>query len=681
MTQGGMTMKRWRVAGVVVVVGLLAWLVISCGGGPGDEPEVDGNVPTHTVETLPIDQESATPEPVMAIIDTLVISGRPAALDALRQLLLEESQLGLTLAVTVTAPSQTSGNARDGAAREFRAWLDQRLSEDAPGDGGLGEDREKAEAFVAVAFADHRLDVYRMPAGPNQCPASEAGEEPFPIRFDDEGPNIADYRRCIYRMISSSLRSAEPNSGPGGSAPEDGDGIVAFVDAGVPMVNGAIIQTDPSNDGIVPTGVGTPTSTHKFSSTDFDQNFLEQWALGAGGINMPSAPTFGTPTSNGSEVSVGLFDSWSVDFGTPSGSLASASIDMAHWSNGAVVTRTRSIGVVDPSQLADYPDLPSGTSSDNRQEHALFSASLIDAVAPAADLEVVRVVDDAGAGTIPSLVGGLHWYLLEHGVWDASGSVDVLPAHVLHVGVGSRKPADPAVIGSANEVPTQMATAGAAAATLAASVTDNTRKGYLQAYATEMATGAGTGLASLRAPIRLAERVGAVVVAPAGNGSQSIALPIAEVPANYDTVLGVMAVDGSKAKACFSGSLEGTTGITPGLAIAAPGGRANPTACSPASVNRPCWDCKQSHVLGRVSSDVVTGAGEDRGYALWVGTSFSTAFTSGAAALARQKCQSATPDGIRDLLRQSALDEVGDTTLPDGVGVLDVAAMLQAPCP
>lgn len=275
---------------------------------------------------------------------------------------------------------------------------------------------------------------------------------------------------------------------------------------------------------------------------------------------------------------------------TASGTVANVDLELAHWTNASAAMVTKSISVIDPSQLPEYPDLPGGTSIDQRREHGLFSVSLIDAVAPAATIEAVRVADDAGHGDLPSLVGGLHWYLLERGTWDASGSIDVMTDTVFHIGVGSRDPTDSAVVGSANEVPTAMATLSAAAATMAAAVTDTTRKAYLEAYATSMASGAGTDLAALRAPITLAERVGAVIVAPAGNGNLTTPGPTAEVPANYAEVLGVLAVEKAGAtgaeKSCFSGKLDGTTGITPGVGIAAPGGSTSTSSRSPPTHSR-----------------------------------------------------------------------------------------------
>lgn len=136
---------------------------------------------------------------------------------------------------------------------------------------------------------------------------------------------------------------------------------------------------------------------------------------------------------------------------------------------------------------------------------------------------------------------------------------------------------------------------------------------------------------------------GVVVVAAAGNDNTSTR----QYPASYPNVLSVTAVDAAKVKADFANYSKSW------VKIAAPG-------------------------VG-ITSSIIGPQGS--GYASWSGTSMSTAFVSGAAALLRQQAPEADVQTINNRLRQHTQEL--DSTNPNYVGqlggLLNVSAALNLP--
>jgi len=133
---------------------------------------------------------------------------------------------------------------------------------------------------------------------------------------------------------------------------------------------------------------------------------------------------------------------------------------------------------------------------------------------------------------------------------------------------------------------------------------------------------------------------GVIVVAAAGNNDTSTP----QFPASWPGVIGVTAVDAENAKAEFAA--YGADWVD----LAAPG-------------------------VG-ITSTIVGPLGS--GYASWSGTSMSTGFVSGAAALARQRWPAAPVTEIQQLLTAHTrnVDAINPTYIGQLGGLLDVAAAL-----
>jgi subtilisin family serine protease len=160
-----------------------------------------------------------------------------------------------------------------------------------------------------------------------------------------------------------------------------------------------------------------------------------------------------------------------------------------------------------------------------------------------------------------------------------------------------------------------------------------------------LSLGAEAGSRVLRDVIESALAQGVVIVAAVGNENSNIV----QYPAGFGGVIGVAAVDDANVKADFSNF--GASWID----LAAPG-------------------------VGITSTVPYTGG---NGYASWSGTSMSTAFVSGAAALVRAADASLSTEQVGAKLRSAAVDL--DPFNPDLVGqlggLLDVAAAVVAQTP
>ncbi|MBW0106888.1 type VII secretion-associated serine protease mycosin [Pseudonocardia sp. KRD291] len=150
----------------------------------------------------------------------------------------------------------------------------------------------------------------------------------------------------------------------------------------------------------------------------------------------------------------------------------------------------------------------------------------------------------------------------------------------------------------------------------------------------------------LRAAVRDAVRAGVVVVAAAGNvdpsGSCTGAPGLVPMPAMFDDVVAVGAVDGEDRAAGFS--VPG-----PWLDVAAPG-----------------VDVASLAVIGGVTGPVLNG------------TSYAAPVVAGVAALLRERFPSLTPDQIADRLRATARHPAAGRDERVGHGVLDPLAALTA---
>lgn len=171
------------------------------------------------------------------------------------------------------------------------------------------------------------------------------------------------------------------------------------------------------------------------------------------------------------------------------------------------------------------------------------------------------------------------------------------------------------------------------------------------AYAIEWATSQGADVINLslgaeansqlvRETIEEAIAEGVVVVAAAGNNDSNVP----QYPAQYPGVISVSAVDESNQKADFANYGQTWVDVaTPGVGI-------------------------MSTFIGP----------EGSGFASWSGTSMSTSFVSGAAALALEKTPTATSAELESLFHSTAADlSTSDPIYGSEIGgLLDVAAAL-----
>ena len=174
---------------------------------------------------------------------------------------------------------------------------------------------------------------------------------------------------------------------------------------------------------------------------------------------------------------------------------------------------------------------------------------------------------------------------------------------------------------------------------------------YLLAYAVEWAAANGADVINLslgaeadsqllRETIATVIAQGVTVVAAAGNSNESTA----QYPAQYDGVISVSAIDEKNVKASFSN--YGKEWVD----IAAPGEGITSTIVGP----------------------------DGSGYASWSGTSMSTSFVSGAAALTHEKLSNGSATGIATALISNAADLSGADSMYGAEigGLLDLGAAL-----
>ena len=212
--------------------------------------------------------------------------------------------------------------------------------------------------------------------------------------------------------------------------------------------------------------------------------FAEQWAWGADGINAQDLLTPRQPgAEDGENVWVGIFDT--SPFAVP---MTSISVDMPPA----------------PLTLALSHPIPGGVPhgcGGGLGNHGFFVAGLIHALAPAAQLQLIRVLDDAAQGTLFTLVTALYQFMA------------ALPA-------GQR-----AVI--------------------------NMSLGLHGSDEADAADWDGPDL--LRDALWRAYEQNIITIAAAGNESSAESAPLpAAYPARWDFVIGVAASNRQQSRACFS---------------------------------------------------------------------------------------------------------------------------------
>jgi subtilisin family serine protease len=239
-----------------------------------------------------------------------------------------------------------------------------------------------------------------------------------------------------------------------------------------------------------------------------------------------------------------------------------------------------------PGDLLE-PDMSAADVSD----HGLFAAGLVHAIAPDSEIELIRVLDDSGRGDLQTLNGALITFIRQ-----VVEDQDRLHGAVINLSLGAHLPPDAPEQGLPEEI------------------------------------------VSLNTILRVAQCHGIVVVAAAGNDSAESATPLPmQVPAGWDSSLGVAASNCSKRLSCFSNAGE----------VNAPGGEGGklPDGCESM-----LDECSEDCEYGLISLSLAS----NWGYTYWTGTSFSAPLVSGLAAtvLDRGADESGwlTPDQVREAI-------------------------------
>lgn len=296
--------------------------------------------------------------------------------------------------------------------------------------------------------------------------------------------------------------------------------------------------------------------------------YENQWGWGAAGINLRANNTR-TVTETGAGTRVVLFDTSPFD--------ASGRFTMTAIVNG---TETPLFGL----QTVDR--LPQDSFANSAfPDHGPYVAGLVHAVAPGAELELVRVLNnDNGRGTLFDLIVALQEF------YDRNSDSTTLDLHgtVLNLSLGVHHPLT-------ETFP-------------ALGVTDT--------------FGLPSEVLSLKQVLRYGYDHGAVIVAAAGNDFAFGAddSPWSEAPAAYDFVISAGGSTNGGTRSCFSNNGE----------LFAPAGNGADSNCS----GPPTQECVANPTLCLVSVIHDEQGTTNASFGYWVGSSFAAPQVSGLAALA-----------------------------------------------
>jgi len=392
-------------------------------------------------------------------------------------------------------------------------------------------------------------------------------------------------------------------------------------------------------------GGGSPNAGPGISSIDVRDQFMQQWAFEEDGVNLPSSSKY-----KGRGVKVGVFDT-------------SPFRKAYFW-----IPRTIKIAI--PESLSLSPRNAMGP--DPISNHGLFVSGLIHAIAPKSKIELIRVLNDNGCGNLWEIDTALQDFSSRRSAWTRR-----LDKVVINLSLGVHIPDPSHVDESQNASGSQHVDWD--------QIIDELDK--IHAY-------------SFEATLSSAHQMGAVIVAAAGNDSApSLDEPSAnalemQTPASYSDVIGVAATTLNGDRACYSNKGD----------IAAPGGNggletvqkpdgAHLNYCAPRAVT---WDLSPEPGSTNIASELFCGdmASCDFGvmsllivpdrsgrwkydYGLWSGTSFSTAFVSGLAALSFERIGSGSPEQVECLIYRKPVPlQPSDRTDDLGVGIINVDVSL-----
>lgn len=257
-----------------------------------------------------------------------------------------------------------------------------------------------------------------------------------------------------------------------------------------------------------------------------------------------------------------------------------------------------------PINVFNYRVESPGEPTNTNREHGVFIAGLINQIAPGVSIDLIRVLDDDGRGDLFSLIKALNDYQnikFESGKWVVN----------LSLGIGDSEkdyfaPRRGMGIDCSPYIPPGLATAIEA---------------MYKAQLKHPPGNSGLELLALEISIKDLVDHGVVVIAAAGNDTTNPESPEpAQAPASFDSVIAVGASNIGSTPSCFSNI----------GAVYAPGGDTQKTS-NGNCITEPLMAQCSNGLLGCHNGIIsITSTGD---YALWQGTSFSTAFVSGFAVL------------------------------------------------
>jgi subtilisin family serine protease len=297
-------------------------------------------------------------------------------------------------------------------------------------------------------------------------------------------------------------------------------------------------------------------------------DFMRQWAFRV--IELTAS------RYNGEGVRVGIFDSSPFSGLTPDVAVHKvlAIPDMPADSSGGF-----GLDVLHPTPSA--APAPSKKTASDVRNHGLFVAGLVHALAPESQVRLVRVLENDNRGDLFTLMKAIFNFLKDN--------LGQAPAgQVINLSLGVRLPPE------------------------------------------EAKFGLPAAILSLQYLMNAARCLGAVVAAAAGNDSAASPLPDPpNLPAGWNTGLGVAATNPENQRACFSNQGR----------LAAPGGdgrggKETGGDCQPRNTDCQDANCPMA-VIGPILQPPYTDD-NNTAYIFWSGSSFSTPLVSGLAALTWQ---------------------------------------------
>ena len=351
---------------------------------------------------------------------------------------------------------------------------------------------------------------------------------------------------------------------------------------------------DPTGSPWDPTG-----SSGAGSQSAPPELFLQQWAFRQ--IDLFGAQQPG----NGRGVRIGLFDTSPYD--EVVGGENGRNLD---WINEPAPLHLT---------LTNYPVPAADNSGRDLSNHGLFAAGLAHAVAPAAEIQLIRVLNQNNKGDLFTLNQALFDFILAN---MPGQRPEGLLGVAINLSLGIRVPPD------------------------------------------EAGFNLPVGVQSLRDILRVAHCAQIVVVAAAGNDSAHQPHPEpAQLPANWLPIIGVAGSNQAGQRGCFSNRGD----------LAAPGGdgrpdRQDPSRCVPANDACDNGDCPTA-IIGPVLK-----TSDNTGFAYWSGTSFAAPMVAGLAALVMERGGGQlSPQAVRRII-ECGLAPVTDDAL--GKGIIHVANTL-----